>query len=94
MNPAVEQWLSRLDASTRPPQKSAAPVPERNPNAAQADSTPLLRLWRDGQLHALLRVGADTVRLDVLSEPATSWLVSISTADAAVLLRELDEATR
>ena len=94
MNPAVEQWLSRLDASTRAPQKSAAPVPERNPNAAQADSTPLLRLWRDGQLHALLRIGADTVRLDVLSEPATAWQVSISTADAAAMLRALDEATR
>ena len=94
MTPAVVQWLSRLDASTRPPRRPGVSMPARNPDAVQADSTNLLRLWRDGQLQALLRIGADTVRLDVVGEPAAAWQVSIPAEDAAALLSELDEAAR
>ena len=94
MNPAVGHWLSRLDGAARGPQTAAARLLERTADTAQADGANLLRLWRDGQLHALLRIGADVVRLDLVSDPAAAWQVSITNADGAALLRALDAATR
>lgn len=79
MSPALQRWLSRLDAATVTRWRSTA-------DTASTGEATVLRLYRDGALTATLRLDDDSVALGPASR------ATLSAGEITALKRALDDA--
>jgi len=82
MTPAVQRWLAQLDRTVRWQPADAAPP---------ATGVVVLRLWRDGALHATLQLGSDTAWL--MPAGGAPLMAPLSPATSAALQAALIDAT-
>lgn len=82
MTPGLQRWLVQLDRAVRWQPADTAPP---------ADGVVVLRLWRDGALHATLQLGSDTAWLTPAG--GAPVMAPLSPATAAALQAALIAAT-
>jgi hypothetical protein len=94
LSPALLQWLAQLDNATG----ARWVPPAAGGSSGPAGGVAELRLWRDGQLHSVLRLSELGVQLERLAAStattASAWHAKLDSDTDAALRAGLEQATR